>query len=178
MLPINVLRVLAVTSSITSSSSPVLLFATNHSNTSSSLFNSSVIEQIFMIDYIERSVTKLTFVYDWNLMPVIHQFRKCSKIVFLGESFVRNFDKSNAQLISLVIDIFQLLQSLRALFAFRLIYWMKEQKYQINKSNLCFHCAICTQKILKKKKTSFVYSYSDYWSFRKRKRKKTNDTTI
>lgn len=39
--PISVFKVLAVTSSITSSSSPVLLFAISHSNTSSSLLSSS-----------------------------------------------------------------------------------------------------------------------------------------
>lgn len=45
MLPISVFSVLAVTSSITSSSSPVDLFSTNHSSTSSSLDNSPANDQ-------------------------------------------------------------------------------------------------------------------------------------
>lgn len=91
--PISVLSVLAVTSSISSSSSPVDLFSINHSNTSSSFDNSPVFAKTIPTFIFQRSSkrridtmkinkddktdlrTKLEFGGDNKPMPAM--FRDC-----------------------------------------------------------------------------------------------------
>lgn len=55
-------------------------------------------------------VRLITFIYYRSLMSVVYQGRQISQIVFLSQGFVVDLDKANAQLVSFVIDVFQLLQ--------------------------------------------------------------------
>lgn len=132
ILLMSVDKVLDVTSSITSSSSPVDLFCTNHSKTSSSRCSSPghSFDNYKTIDFrYVRSAIRLgiwacyTFIDDWCLMPIVDQYRQIAQIVFIGQCLVVDLDKTDAQLIGLVVDILQFLQGLGALAALLFIWW-------------------------------------------------------
>lgn len=129
--PINVFSVFSDTSSMTSSSSPVDLFSISHSSTSSSRDSSPIpynrdktkTKELTLITktkelYRSNNTPKPhTLVDDGNLMAVVDQLWQHAQIVLVGQLLIVDLHEANVQLIRLVVNIFQLLQSLLALFA-------------------------------------------------------------
>jgi hypothetical protein len=65
-----------------------------------------------------RRSTQHTFIDDRCFVTVVDQSRQLSQVVFVGQCFVMNLHKTDSELISLIVDIFQFLQSLGTFAAF------------------------------------------------------------
>lgn len=59
-----------------------------------------------------------TFIDNRYLMPIVHQSWQVSKTVLLGELLVVDLHETDAKLVRFVVDVLQLLESLRTLLTF------------------------------------------------------------
>lgn len=62
-----------------------------------------------------------TFIDDWRLVTVVNQSRQLSQIVLVGQPFVMNLHEADSKLISLVVDILELLKGLGTFAALGLV---------------------------------------------------------
>ena len=56
-----------------------------------------------------------TFIDDGYAVAIVNQRWQGAQAVLFGQVFIRNFDERNAQLVSFVVNVFQLAQNLFAL---------------------------------------------------------------
>lgn len=62
-----------------------------------------------------------TFEENGNLAAIVDERGQAAQVVLFGQRTVVDFYKTDAQLVRLVVNVFQFLQSLGAPFAFRLV---------------------------------------------------------
>ena len=121
---VRVSRLLAVTSSIMSSSSlPVFLFCTSHSRTSSSRIRSPVVYRNYkpneclvvrlcwtsqvVVSFFFFLASLFTFKNDRDAVAVVDQSGQRAQTVFFGQFLVCDFNESDSKLIGLVVNVFQ-----------------------------------------------------------------------
>lgn len=64
---------------------------------------------------------KLTLIDDWRLVTIVNESWQFTQVVLIGERFIVNLHETDAELISFVVDVFQLLQCFRAFATLRLV---------------------------------------------------------
>lgn len=62
-----------------------------------------------------------TFIDDWRLVTVVNQSRQLSQVVLVGQRFVMNLHEADSKLISLVVNVLELLKSLGTFAALGLV---------------------------------------------------------
>lgn len=64
----------------------------------------------------------LTVIHDWNAGLIVDQGGESKDADFMGQLNIIGFDKLNAVLVGVIVDVFQFLQNIRTRFAFVVIY--------------------------------------------------------